>query len=343
MDNCFNFIYSSLLFSYIRDRFLDEILIKMNIYKELKSIPNPSCEKKCNKEKRESVAENDICEIAGSVIDELPLRCVGEWAFEKIYLLVKYFGAFSTAMKNKWEGGINYIEICSGPGRCINRSNGYEFNGTSLAIIDHPAFLNLRKAIFFDADLKVIQTLQERISIRNAVSALVLYGDYNNSADICKRLSTEILRRSLNLVFIDPTDCSVPFDLIRSMKKTIPNMDLIINVASKTDFNRNVGNVLLHPESYANSLDKYSRFLGASDFFRNEANLNYAKQGKFTDLRNNFREFYKRQLEMLGYKYFDFQSIHGYYDLLFASSSNLGYNLWKSTSSVGFDGQRKLF
>jgi len=314
----------------------------MDIYKELKSIPNPSCEKKCNKEKRESVAENDICEIAVSVIDGLPLRCVGDWSYEKISLLVKYFGAFSVAMKGKWTGGINYIEICSGPGRCIDRSKGNEFDGTSLAIAGHKYFPNLRKAIFFDADNKVIQTLNSRLQYRNIISAKVLYGDYYDVKNICNKLSIEIEKSSLNLVFIDPTDCSVPFDLISSLKATVPNMDLIINVASMTDFNRNVGNVMLQPDSYKKGKEKYSRFLGTDNFFEDQGNVAFAKSAKWEELRKRFREMYQSNLKKLGFKYFDIKIIHGYYDILFTSASETGYNLWKKTSLIGLDGQRKL-
>jgi hypothetical protein len=40
-----------------------------------------------------------------SELDQLPVRCVGKWAYEKIYRLVQYFGIFANGMKNKWEGG----------------------------------------------------------------------------------------------------------------------------------------------------------------------------------------------------------------------------------------------
>jgi len=103
----------------------------MEIFEQLNSVSNPACHKNCNSDKRASVTENEICGVAFSVIDGLPLRCVGEWAYDKINLLLKYFGAFTVAMKGKWAGGINYIEICSGPGRCIDRSRGREFDGTS--------------------------------------------------------------------------------------------------------------------------------------------------------------------------------------------------------------------
>jgi len=146
----------------------------------------------------------------------------------------------------------------------------------------------------------------------------------------------------LNLVFIDPTDCSVPFQLIKSMKKVVPNMDLIINIASGTDFNRNVGNALKNPNGYKTSIDKYSRFVNDSAFFSNPDNLIMAQQGKFRDLRNIFRDLYIQNLNELGYSYFEFNSVANFYDLLFATSHEKGIDFWKKATRIRFDGQRKL-
>ena len=122
----------------------------MELNKILKITPNARCQTKCNKGARKEITDNDLCTDVQSVIDGLPIRCVGDWAVEKIFMLVQYFGIFSNGMKNKWAGKLNYIEICSGPGRCINRTSGDEFNGTSMAILEHPAFQNVYKALFFD-------------------------------------------------------------------------------------------------------------------------------------------------------------------------------------------------
>lgn len=193
---------------------------------DLEELPNISCKTKCNKQERMETTENDLCKEANSVVDNLPVRCVGQWAVQKIYLLNQYFGIFTTGMKNKWE--INYIEICSGPGRCISREMGREFNGTALSIIKHPAYQYLHKALFFDFNPVIVETLNKRIELLNAPNAKAIIGDYFKPDKICENIKKEINSRSLNLVLIDPTDCSVPFSLIRQLKNTIPNIDFII-------------------------------------------------------------------------------------------------------------------
>ena len=99
--------------------------------------------------------ENGLCTQTNSVLDSLPVRGVGPWAYDKIYRLVQYFGIFANGMKNQCKG-LNYVEICSGP--------GLEIDGTALSIITHPVFPELRKALFVDASVQVVEALTARIA-----------------------------------------------------------------------------------------------------------------------------------------------------------------------------------
>lgn len=302
---------------------------------------NPECKKRCNREERKKVTENDLCIEANSVIDELPIRCVGEWGMQKIYLLLQYLGIFATGMKNKWK--LNYIEICSGPGRCIDRKGGMEFDGTATSIVKHKSFQYLEKALFFDFNNEVVNTLNKRLSnlqIDNSKAKAIL-GDYTLPEKLCQTIKNEIDPYSLNLCFIDPTDCSVPFQLIQEIKKVTPNVDFIINLASGTDFNRNIERAFL--SDIASLQLKYSKFLGSSDFFRDDLNLKYAKERKHMELRNKFRECYTESMSKLGYEFFAFEQIKHYYDILFASSNKKGIDFWNKATNINFDGQKKMF
>lgn len=304
---------------------------------------NANCLKKCNKEKRQEVTEEDLCKETTSVVDQLPVRCVGGWALQKIFHLTQYFGIFSTSMKDKWEGNINYIEICSGLGRCINRTTGIEFNGTSICIIEHEAFKYLNKAIFIDYNPIVINTLNHRLSDRGITKAKAIYGNYNEPKAICNDIIRETQGKGLNLVFIDPTDCSVPFELLREIKRSLQNVDFIVNFAIRTDVNRNIRNAILFPESYQTVINKYITFLGSDAFFNNSNVTEAAKSGNNLELRKLFRAEYMNSLGQIGYKYFDFKQIENYYDLVFASSHPRGLEFWKRANAVEMDGQRSIF
>jgi three-Cys-motif partner protein len=272
-------------------------------------IHNDRCQKGCNSNNRKGFIENDLCSETNSVLDNLPIRCVGEWAEQKIYHLVQYFGIFSNGMKDKWKGELNYIEICSGPGRCVARENGSEFDGTALSILKHSAIKNIRRALFFDVNEIVVDTLNQRIRKLNIDNARALIGDYSKPDLICDIIKQSINPNSLNLIFIDPTDCSVPFSLISKIKLVLVNVDFIINLASGTDYNRNITNALLDQDSYTRTISKYSKFLGTADFFKDPVNIKLAQERRNIDLRNNFRESYTQSLKTIGYEYFAFKRI----------------------------------
>lgn len=304
---------------------------------ELNRINNPACIKGCNKDQRQLIAENDSCSLVRSIIDNLQIRCVGEWAEEKIYLLYQYFGIFAVGMNKKWS--LNYIEICSGPGKCINRQNGNEFDGTALSIINHDYFKLVNRAFFIDYDQNTIDALNKRIAnLGFTHKALALRGDYNDPNSICNILQ-RLSKNSLNLVFIDPTDCSVPFSLIKKVKEALNHVDLIINVATGTDFNRNI------PMAFSDELraDKYVRFLGDSDFFKSDENKNLCNNKEYTKLRSNFRKTYIESLKRIGFNYFDYTQIKSFYDILFATSNEKGSQFWKkATQVIDSSGQRTI-
>lgn len=299
---------------------------------------NSHCQKKCNKEKRKEVTEEDLCTETSSEMDQLPVRCVGAWAIQKIHHLVQYFAIFSLGMKNKWNV-INYIEICSGPGRCIDRETGLEFNGTSLCIVRNEACKHLNRALFFDYNETVVQTLNIRIDANKVPNALALIGDYNNPNKICDDIIRETKGIGLYLIFIDPTDCSVPFSLLQVLKERLKNIDFIVNFAIKTDFNRNIKNAINYPDRYQNVINKYKSFLGSDDLFNNPA----IKTASSKELRMLFREAYISSLKNIGYQFFDFKPIENYYDLVFASSNKKGIEFWEKANKIKFDGQRQLF
>lgn len=309
---------------------------------DLKEIENSNCHKNCNGEKRKKTTTDDLCNQTVSEIDGFPVRCVGEWAMEKIYHLIQYFGIFSTGMKYKWDGKINYIEICSGPGRCINRTRGTEFNGTSLCVIEHPSVQHLNKALFFDNNSTVVETLNKRILRNGITNAKAVWGDYYKPKDICRDIKKEIKTDGLNLVFIDPTDCSLPFNLIKELKTTLSNVDLIINIALGTDYNRNIRKVILDPKTHSESYQKYSNFIDNDSFFNSEKIINLALRNDTKNLRLELRDEYIRSLKKLGYTHFDFKHIRNFYDLIFATSHEKGIEFWEKANKIQHDGQRKL-
>jgi len=291
-------------------------------------------------ERRETTI-NDLCQVAPSVLDGLPARCVGEWAYDKIYMLVRYLEIFANGMKSKWQGNLNYIEICSGPGRCIRRDSGEELDGTALAIVRSPAFQHIKRAIFLDNNRVVIETLNRRLTALHAdgkCSALV--GDYTDGEGLCRTIG-EFGLSGLNLLFLDPTDCSVPFSTVASISRQMGKVDLIINVAIGTDVTRNIKRALTTTDSGVRS--KYAAFLGSEGFFLTTKNVELARNDADQDLRLAFVEEYRKALQGIGLVHFDAKKIRHYYYLVFASAAGLGLDFWRKINLVAPDEQRLFF
>lgn len=300
-------------------------------------ILNPQCVRDCDKKKRHSTcSDNDICNRTSSIDDSLPVRCVGPWAQKKIYFIAQYFGIFATGMHNKWS--LNYVEICSGPGKCIDRERGFEFDGTALSVLKHDSFKYLNSAFFFDYDPNIVSILNQRIHNLRIPNAKAYVGDYMNANSICDILKSQVTSKSLNLVVIDPTDCSVPFSCVESLKSTLRNMDIIINVATGTDFNRNVKNILSDPIRYSKVKDKYEVFLNNRDFFDS-----LKKESSSYNKRMAFRKAFQESLRKIGYNYFGRKEVERFYDILFATEDQRGLDFWEKANNLTFDDQYSLF
>lgn len=71
-----------------------------------------------------------------SKVDGLPVRDSGAWIATKHKLLTYSGQLFARGMKNSWESRV-YLELFSGPGRCLLRKTGHEDLGSPLKVIEH--------------------------------------------------------------------------------------------------------------------------------------------------------------------------------------------------------------
>jgi three-Cys-motif partner protein len=311
----------------------------MNI--NLYELENVNCTR-CKSDERKLNTEDFICSKTMSVSDGLPLRCVGGWGRDKIFFLVNEFNIFMPGMQKKWGGNIAYFEIGSGPGRCIDRNSGFEFDGTALAIIKTRTFDNVKYAVFIDIDHEVVDNLNKRIrALKKESKAEAIIGDYTNGKGIAEVIRTKN-HKGLNLVFIDPTDCSVPFSTIIEIKNAGIKFDLVINVATKSDFNRNIFFALSNKDSDVRK--KYENFLGDLEYFNRPEILEYCMQKNYDYVRKEFIKKYLDMLKKIGFRYFGRKEIHGLYELVFASEHSLGLKFWdNAVNRISITGQRNLF
>lgn len=252
-----------------------------------------------------------------SVADGLPVRDSGPWIHKKHRLLAHYADMFSTGMKFKWKSRV-YLELFSGPGRCLIRDTGREEAGSPLNIIGH----EFTKFIFTEMSVAAAQALTKRLEpFPNASLSEVWCGD---CAEAIQHI--RIPSNSLTFAFIDPTGIGhAPFSLVETLHRKT-RCDLLINIQHGMGIKMNI-------HQYAPGR---SEQLALTRFLGNDAWESLP--------RHNAREFflgvldlYKGQLDRLGFSFIGREVLIsnrqgvGLYLLLYASKHARGAEFWEKT------------
>lgn len=245
------------------------------------------------------------------------MRDSGPWIETKHRLLAYYADIFATSMKSKWQSRV-YLELFSGPGRCVIRDSGIEQPGSPLKVLGH----EFTKFIFTEMSVPAAEALATRLAhCKNSHLAEIWCGDCAEAID-----KIHIPAGSLTLAFIDPTGIGhAPFSLIETLQRKT-RCDLLINIQYAMAIKMNI-------HQYTPNSDEQSaltRFLGndrwkelprhnASEFFRGVLDL------------------YKQRLDHLGFSFAGREVLisnrkgAGLYLLLFASRHPRGSKFWEET------------
>jgi len=297
-----------------------------------------NCIKCKNSEERKAHQDADgYCQLVDPS-DHVGVRCVGDWGADKVVFISTYMDITGKAMKYKFPN-YYYIEICSGPGRCVDYRKGEEFDGTALAALTTEGAAYYNKLFFFDLNPKTVENLRLRIDESTDIPqevkdrTVVSVGDYSDPNSIISVLKTHIPNnmRGLNVVFLDPTDMSVPFDFYLAMMDFGNRTDFIINFADGTDLRRNITLAFEKPESAVHM--KYMKVLEVPDFFNDPVNIEYGHNGNYLRLTEKFENTFIQSFKNRGFEHIHEKRIKRYYKLLFFSSNEKGVKFWKQASN----------
>ena len=118
--------------------------------------------------------------------DQLPVRCFGSWARDKLYYLQKYMNMFNTSMKNKWHYRA-YVELFAGPGRGIVRNTSQIIKGSPLLAIEQSVPFTYH--IFVDINKSAVEALEKRVkSLNPRADVKLINKDCNLSIDEIRKL-----------------------------------------------------------------------------------------------------------------------------------------------------------
>ena len=168
--------------------------------------------------------------------DGLPARDSGEWVKEKQFYVQRYIDTFETAMRDQpWRRRI-FIDLFSGPGKCLIRgTNEYLLGSPLLALITKYPFTDY---YFGDLEQQNIQNLQERSKGSTVSQDHIQYltGNANqkvkdvvNDIEQFDKIFIKGVRSCLNLALLDPEGLELEWPTVEALGK-MNTMDLIIHI-----------------------------------------------------------------------------------------------------------------
>ena len=160
--------------------------------------------------------------IIGS--DGLPARNSGTWALTKHHYLRRYCDITTRAVAKKFPGGVVYLDVMAGPGRCAEEKTGEEFPGSPFVALDYDFsayWLIEENPQLFDALTKRVANhpKRARITLKNqSWTELATSGAFPFGAD------------TLVIAFVDPTGISqMPWPSVKALLG-LPRIDVLATI-----------------------------------------------------------------------------------------------------------------
>lgn len=259
--------------------------------------------------------------------DGLLIRCVGAWSKAKHYYFKKYIDTFATAMRLKWQNQLYYIDLFTGPGKCLTREKEEEIDGSPLIALNAP--YPFARYFFVDLNETTLGVLSERCKNYPYFNRVkFIHDDCNIAID---EIIADIPQKSLSLAFIDPAGLQFKFSTLKKLAQR--RVDLIITFPEGMAIRRNFKQFLKKVHSLLDDMvgdREWRQFMTGKEIIK----------------------YYRDKLSSLGYREvklgeeIPIRSIEKnlpLYCLLFASKHPLGHKFWQDISKIDHTGQRKLF
>jgi three-Cys-motif partner protein len=285
--------------------------------------------------------------------DGLLVRNSGEWVKEKLFYVKRYIDIFEVAMRDKnWRRRI-FIDLFSGPGKCIIRdTNEYILGSPILALQTQYPFTDY---FFADLDSQNIESLKARSKASKVSNAHISFAVGDANQQVYEIVSTitgfdkkfvQGLLPCLNLAFLDPEGLELEWKTVEALAG-MKRMDLIIHY-SQNGLTRNLERCSSSQEETI--IDK---FFG--DRYWRNVYKNVLEKKEMIGIHRALIDYYKSKLRDLGYVVInDSEEIireplirntkrkAPLYRLIFASKHSLGNKIWNEVTKTDVYGQGKL-
>ena len=290
-----------------------------------------ACRGKCKHRNKES----GNCKISNGKDGNI-VQCVGEWAEDKYFFLMHYIEATKGARQkySRYKNSI-FIDLFSGPGKCIVRNSGKEIDGGALRVLNHYD-VPFTEYYLIDTSSENIAAFKLIVGNRSEVT----FFQKDSNVFISELIELLNSGSKYHVVYADPFGPeALKFSTIKALS-VLQRLDIIIHFP--------IGPIKRNLKSWIKKDSSIlSEFLG-TERWRSEI-VHIPSSG----VTNYFIQLYKNQLIENGFPTNGLEVGDGVpvknskevemYKLILASKHPLGQKIWGSVKNYQPDGQKSLF
>lgn len=156
--------------------------------------------------------------------DGLPARRSGSWATKKHHYLRRYCDITTKAVRNKFPGGIVYLDVMAGPGRCVEEKTGAEFHGSPFVALD----CDFSRYWFVEEDPGLFEALSNRLANHPKRERIILTNQSWTELALTGAFAFDA--RKLVIAFVDPTGISqMPWPAVQALLR-LPRVDVLATI-----------------------------------------------------------------------------------------------------------------
>ena len=221
--------------------------------------------------------------------DGLPALAVFDHVREKEFAIQRMISIFNNGMQKRWSRRY-YIDLFSGPGRCVIKGTNEEVEGSP--ILAARSKVKFTDYFFSDIRLDFLEALKKRIGAFSfEESARVNY--YRGNVDaVISELAADLpeARTSLGLAVLDPWGWDFSFSTLRELTSE-RRLDLVINFP-----------IVNIKRNWRRDLPLLDRFMNGRDYRRPFESAMTREDHGVTPTRV-LLDAYKKELRNIGYGY----------------------------------------
>lgn len=246
----------------------------------------------------------------------------------KHHYLNNYCGIATGAVREKWPGGVVYLDVMAGPGRCREEAGSEDFDGSPLVALNH----DFAAYYFIEEHPEGFAALEERLRNHPKRARIHLFNE--NWMGLAAKGSLQFDASTLVVAFIDPTGiAALPMTATQALMAN-PHIDLLLTIQYALGIILNAHH-FVRSEGEDTVLD---RFLGSTEWRRWNCK-------DPTELGRRAIEAFCAKIEAAGFKGARHVSVperRPLYRFAYFSRHDLGTRLWNKILKFDEKGQSDL-